>query len=439
MSIITCAQAITIVIHWETPWRVLRAVNWATGRTANFSQAFEGKIPTLDNFVTEPLASGDDKWTVRIAGVDSSLKADISARGYVELPSNGELGKALQKSDDVDLAIMLILHHLMPVRTLEARHAAKNLKLGGLPSLTALVNAGTVMESLAQVHFDLALHGHEHASNWGRYGTLQAGGSELIVLAAGSGTGTITLAPCDPQRMSYNLITLWPNRSIEVFVLEHDGHGEWMARERLEVMTAASARRQRFLRRSKDAAYAGEMVKVIEFARNGDGIVNQYQTDWSPETANSKLGWSLTAINSTGTPTDLNVRFVVPGSEPVDFQPRFVAGDADHTWTASQDLTDEEFFKAHPNDTFRVEESYRWQDGGILTAERMAKLLQERQPTLGPFRRKGREFGAISVRRWFKTAMLIIRLPPDMAPDPNTLEVFIQRVEDSDQVLPLQA
>ena len=378
-------------------WRVLRVINWATRRTANFSQYFEGKIPTLENFIDEDLINGNDRWKVRVAGVDSSLKADISARGYVELGHNEKLVLPLQNADDVDLAILLIHHHLMPIRALEAKHAARGLKLSGLTSLTALVNAGTVLESLAQVHFDIALHGHEHASNWGRYGTLQAGGSEVVVLSAGSATGTITLAPCDSRRMSYNLITLWPNRSVEVFVLDHDGNGGWTARERLEIMNGESSRRQRFLRRSKDAAHATDMVKVIEFARNGDGLVNQYQTDWRPEhNENSTALWSLTAINSTGARPDLSVRFIAPDSTFIDLKPIFVPGAEDHTWRVSEDLADNEFFKEHPDDTFRLEESYRWKDGGILTAKRMDELLRERKSTLGMFRRDGREFGAIS-------------------------------------------
>ncbi len=69
-------------------WKAVRFINWAARRAANFSDHFVGKIPTLKDFRDVALQSEEDHWLLRIASVDSSLKADISARGYVELPLN---------------------------------------------------------------------------------------------------------------------------------------------------------------------------------------------------------------------------------------------------------------------------------------------------------------------------------------------------------------
>ena len=68
--------------------RVIKPVNslinwWSGDGMAKFSRWFEGRIPTLRNVANEKLTDGQDEWQIRIAGADSSINADISARGFL--------------------------------------------------------------------------------------------------------------------------------------------------------------------------------------------------------------------------------------------------------------------------------------------------------------------------------------------------------------------
>ena len=406
--------------------RVVKPVNfvinwWSGDGMAKFSRWFEGKIPTLENAVKQTLTDGQDEWRVRIVGADSSINADISARGFLPPEDQDLLRQAMGGPDGFDLGILLFHHHLLPVRALEQNIEPKKLSWPDITRLTALINAGTAMEVLASANIDIVLHGHEHAANWGRYGTLEASGGETSIIGAGSATGTVTLRECSPEKMSYNVINLYPDRSADLFVMAYSG-GSFRTREQFPLMNAETMRRHRFLRQLKaedSPGVAAEAVKVIEFTREGDGNVYQYQTGWTPDASKE---WSVRARNGTGTPEKLKVRFIAPDDDSHDLNPdpTFVRLGVDGAWEAREKLTDS-FFDRHADTSFRVEESYRWRGGAILTARQMARIRSSSDS--GFFRSEGKEFGAISIRRWFASAILVVKLPPDLAPNPKSLEV----------------
>jgi len=323
------------------------------------------------------------------------------------------------------------------VRILEARKPAESLSQLELTRFTTLLNAGTVIEEVARVNIDIALHGHEHAVNWGRYGTIGSGGATTVVIGAASATGTRTLYPCSPERMSYNVINLNPDRSIELFVLNYKANNppdrRWETGAQLPLMSPEDLRRQRFLRRSASAAdstqsRASELVRVMTFAADGDGLVSQYQTDWKPDNSNR---WTLTTRNSTGNPALLHVRFIAIDDEEAHLNPlpTFRPANEANLWEASSVLN-EDFFRKHAGEAFRLEESFKWVGGAIVTRSQMDTLRQPGKPHLGPFRVEGREFGGVSITRWFESLILVVRLHPDLAPDPDSVEVFLQHVSD---------
>ena len=89
-------------------------------------------------------------------------------------------------ADEIDLGILLVHHHLLPVRALE--HARQHSRVD-LANVTPLTNAGTLTEAVAAAYIDIVLHGDEHAANWGRDAkNTESGGGETNIIGAGSAT-----------------------------------------------------------------------------------------------------------------------------------------------------------------------------------------------------------------------------------------------------------
>jgi hypothetical protein len=155
---------------------------------------------------------------VGLFGIDSSAQADYFARGYV----NPKMFPGLEtgtRDADPDLVILLTHHHLQPIRNLEER--LQN-SLRSLSNLTLMVNAGTFLESMTRAHIDLVLHGHEHASHWARYGSLESGKAEVCVIGAGSATGNSAVGGCSLDGASFNAIYVSRDHSVGLKVLNYE-------------------------------------------------------------------------------------------------------------------------------------------------------------------------------------------------------------------------
>jgi 3',5'-cyclic AMP phosphodiesterase CpdA len=190
--------------HWKgNASRLLAKLTFTGNSPAVFDQVFGVRIAAPERVLVEEL--GPQRFRVGILGVDTSIKADYSARGFLEDARIAAMEKALDvPGSDVDLSILLVHHHLQPVRRLEQQRRGH---LRDLANVTSMVNAGSFLERLAKMHVDIALHGHEHAPHWARYGSLEGGLGEIAVIGAGSATGNDSVAGCALARAHGERIT----------------------------------------------------------------------------------------------------------------------------------------------------------------------------------------------------------------------------------------
>jgi 3',5'-cyclic AMP phosphodiesterase CpdA len=392
-------------------------------RADAFDRIFQGRIALAGRDGRRDLLLGPshNQWTVRILGVDSSINADVSARGFVSYGTIETIKEAMSNADDVDFSILLVHHHLLPVRSLEN---ARQGSIGDLAALTTLINAGTLVEALAAAHVDVALHGHEHAANWGRYATLELGGGETTVVGAGSATGAVTLKPCDPGRVSFNVVELGEDRKVSFTEHRYDGaRVTWTVNPPFEIYDSEGLRRARFLRRAGSniqRAPESDVVRYIEFTSERDGIVRERRTNVDFRQDPILV---IAAKNRTGTPTDLKIKLTSPNGEAwtPDQQPFFRQSDKERdAWIYQCNLP-----RRITSDFQTLEFSYRWLGGAVLTAEEIEAIDE---PSRGEFRKDGYEFGAIRVDGYFREMRLVIKLPPEFAPanESDDVETILQ-------------
>ncbi|MDX2171125.1 MAG: metallophosphoesterase [Deltaproteobacteria bacterium] len=404
-------------------WLEAARARWAgpTRVSAWFDAQFRDQIPASKAPFTErELIQGRNRWRVRILGIDTSARADAAARGFVDLATREALQHAMKDADAVDLGILLAHHHPLPVRSLEE---ARQNRTKDLFNLTTLVNAGSLLETVTSAHIDLLLHGHEHAANWARYGSLQGGGGQSVVVGAGSATGHETLRGCLAQDMSFNVFRLTPRREVILQVLTRDGT-KWQSRS-IGLLDADELRRSRFQRqfgKDLDRPASSQVMMYLEVTRERDALVHGTRSDWKIN--NNK--WALEVKNATGVPVDLRVTFTnrhgSRWSPPGDLKFERAPND-DFSWRFACEVPDD--VAAEPQ---RIEFWYRWLGGGILTQEEMSSLDLSRA---GPFRRQGLEYMGLLPRGSFAALTLAIRLPPEFAPDPNSVRVLVQDVAQS--------
>jgi hypothetical protein len=195
--------------------------------------------------------------------LDSSLDADSFARGYCPPDMLLDLRKHISEHKDAgewDYCIVMVHHHPQPIRLHEPSRAV---------SLTALANAGTLVEYLATSHVDLVLHGHEHCKHWGRYGSLEGEHDEITILGAASATGAQSTKPCDPRQASFNLLGLERDGSVNMTVHSWNGNA-WEVGDGRMVVKSPTVRRHRILRRKSVPSTHAEAVKAVEITRRRD-------------------------------------------------------------------------------------------------------------------------------------------------------------------------
>jgi 3',5'-cyclic AMP phosphodiesterase CpdA len=391
---------------------------------SEFDRIFKDNVAGVSDRDDLPLGTKENLWNVRILGIDSSINADASARGFIKQADIDALRDVMKNADEVDLGILLVHHHLFPVRSLEKEREGH---FRDLVDLTPLVNAGSLVETLASSHVDIALHGHEHATNWGRYASMEAEGGETNVIGAASATGTVTLKPCEPSTASFNVLELREDRTVHLILYKCDGV-RWTAAPSLEIYDSGALRRARFLRRAQQHIHrnpSSDVTRFIDFTRERDGIVSETRTniDFSedPQIA-------LRAENSTGVPVDLKVSLVAgdrsvwePGGE-VTFRSTSKQGVFDFSCPVPENVA---------KTLRRLEFSYRWFGGALLTHDELKSLPPG---TEGEFRAAGFEFGAINIDGYFNTLRLIVRLPPEFAPDEIQAFVRNPKVDEKDDV-----
>lgn len=149
-----------------------------------FDNLFSDRMPGLRHAVSLSLGPPHNRWKLRLLSMDSSEAARFSAQGFVSLPKLEELAaRATVNDDEADLVLLLVHHHLLPIRALE-RHTQHP---EDLLNFTTMANAGSFLAALTHAHVDIVLHGHEHQYNWARYGNYHERQVEVNVIGAGSG------------------------------------------------------------------------------------------------------------------------------------------------------------------------------------------------------------------------------------------------------------
>ncbi len=362
------------------------------------------------------LGQGAGRWDIGLLALESSRHADCFARGKISSRDMEPLTQATQGlqaaggRDEFDLCLLMVHHHLFPIRALES---GRENNATDLVNATCLVNTGALLERLAEARIDLALHGHEHQHNWGTYESLEEGFAPVRVVAAGSATGNDSFAGCRDADASFNVIILAPDRSVRLRRMVFEGGGWRQERDTdLTLFTPEQVRQSRARRRAMidtgevRAAYTNEIVKSIVFTRQRDVQLYWLWTNWKFKDAQVRHR----VTNSTGVPVD-PVVVLSKGDVVKEVDAEFArVADKDHAWTLE--------FKVPPeflDELIDVSVQYAWQGGGLLTDEELSALNHDGR--LGDFRNIGFEFWSNWTKDQTVAALEVhLSLPPEYAP-----------------------
>jgi 3',5'-cyclic AMP phosphodiesterase CpdA len=344
--------------------------------------------------------STSSRWTIGLFGTDSSVGADSSARGWINRAEFREYGLRTRGST-WDLCVFLVHHHVLPVRQLESKRKDKP---ADLFNLTCLVNSGSLLETLADAHVDLVLHGHEHEYNWGAYGSLGPGSGKVRVLAAGSATGNSTATGCATNDATFNVIILTPNRSGRLRRLRNQAH-RWEVQDDLVLFSSSEIRSGRAHRAKENARreILGEVVKFVEYTRSRDVMVHWFLKNWFLTDR-----FAQDVLNSTGILTDVKAALIDRSGAPLPVDARSERV-GDNKWRISWNVP-----PTHQNTPLTVELRYSWRGGGALTKAELDAIRAG--PAPGPLRQDGYEWETVWAPAPVAAAELFLVLPAEYAP-----------------------
>ena len=413
------------VYGWSPGFVERRLARWLNARIADFdvglrSILFESKFKDHDLAGTETrpitLGQGAGKWEIGLLALESSIEADCFARGKITSNALRPLPTATQGKQlggghsEFDLCVLLVHHHLLPIRALEKEREGN---ATDLVNATCLVNTGTLLEKLAESRIDLALHGHEHRHNWGTYESLEEGFAPVRIVAAGSVTGNDSFKGCRDKDASFNILILAADRSVRLRRMVFEEGGWKQDRDTdLTLFTPEEVRQSRARRRALidtgevRAAYTSEIVKYVLFTRERDIQLYWLWTNWKLNDEPFKHR----VTNSTGIPVRPVV--VLSGDRGAKSIPAsFVAiPGEDHAWNLSFTVP-----KEFLNQPIRVSVQYTWQGGGLLTIEELEALNHDHR--LGDFRNESLEFWSSWTNdRTVAALELHLSVPPEYDP-----------------------
>jgi hypothetical protein len=187
-----------------------------------FDEVFKDRLAVPNQVREVALTHEGYERKLRVIGMDSSKRADFFARGYVHPGDMVSAADKMSGASGSDLNIALVHHHLLAVRALEE---AQRGKVASLADVTTLVNAGSLLESLAVSQVRLVLHGHEHAFNCAFYSSSTPHRGDTCVVAAPSVTGADSLKGCSIERSGYNLLELEDDGSVRLEAKRWTGGG----------------------------------------------------------------------------------------------------------------------------------------------------------------------------------------------------------------------
>ncbi len=389
-------------------------ITWRGDTHALFDHVFGPKVLSCEQ-ATKPTLGTRSPWTLGLIGVDSSIRADFAARGYVPREIFKKVRSLVaDQGTSWDIGILLVHHHLQSVRQLEeSRHG----NLTDLANATCLVNAGSFLECLARARIDLVLHGHDHAPHWARYGTLEGSRGEILVVGAGSATGNHHTRGCNINDASFNAILLAPDRSARLRTLRWDDQ-DWKVTAEVPLFDAFDGRRIRLLRSSSPVTSAlnSRVVKHVEFTRQRDIRVSWLFTNRLLKDQR----FPLSVENSTGRPRDARLTLTRSDGYSGELKPEAIRDrNRPNRWAF-----DVQVGESFVNQPVKAEFSYVWKAGALLTAQEM-DAFRGQAPAPGILRTEGLEFTAISTAGALASAELVVVLPSGFEPrDPVQLKVY---------------
>jgi predicted MPP superfamily phosphohydrolase len=386
--------------------------------------------------ITEWFGVEPHRWRVRFVSVDTSIRSRYSAQAFLgeaDLQPIRNLKEWDEGSEEPpSLVIMLAHHHLLPLPAVEAEVQSA----WDMFTLTSAVNPGKILESLAASYVDVVLHGHEHRRNVARYGSYRVNSNQIVIAAAGSGTGAETFEGCNSERASFNVLELRPDRSVWMSEVRGPGgdHSDWHSGPAIQILDSTTLRHNRFLRslhlwrrqrgskpeEHSDAGRQSGWHKHITFTPGRDAVVRERRTDWLI----CEGEFSFRIQNDTGSPAlpqatlDLSNPPQVPrilpfsrfGEEQGAYAFRVITGTPEPVFAPS------------------IATSYQWLDGIVLTEDDL-KLIDMNHA--GPFRGKGQEFVAAWVTTPLRELSLSVTFPVGFCPKPNQVEVYHQLMPSS--------
>jgi Calcineurin-like phosphoesterase len=384
-----------------------------TPNAALFDQLFNklGMIVPTGAPVDVALPTRSPQWRIRLLALDSSADAQFLAQGFVgpDMLAGLRSSAPHRAADDTapDLVVVLVHHHLLPVAALEGTRQS----VGGLLASTTLINAGTVLATLVDCGADLVLHGHEHVGHLARYGTLDEGRGEIVVIGAASATGADTRHGSQLEHSAFNLIHLGDDLGVSLQEMRYRA-GTWHgAGGPRHLLGAVDIRRGRYLRRRSVSALQGALpssrvLKQFTYTVSRDATIRQVTTNCLIRDHQ----FSIQTENTSGVPYFVGGAIELPSGETLELERS--AGPMSAIRGSTYEHC-ESLFNLGPGTAVvrRVEHEIMWVGGGVLTRDDLSRC-----DARDPRRQDGREFVAMEVSDSLEALTLAVELPAGHGP-----------------------
>ena len=405
-------------------WKPLSFLGYFKDKEGRFAATFTDQIVSAANPFDIEIPADHSPWKLRIIGLDSNDAKQYFAQGYVSQPSIAQAAAAARNRPDRDLVIALVHHHVLPIPQLEIDRGATNAGLKLLPNVTGLLNSGSLLNFLSAAHVDLVLHGHEHVRNQARFGSLDDGASNVVVLAAGSGTGAQTGGDFELSRVHFNVIELHDDRSVWLQEIGYTKAGILGAvNERRQLLTPQDIRQSRFVRRNRLYTEGGEtrgfprsrLKKLVRFEEQRDIEIIETRTDWV-------LGneWTQVTRNSSGRLSPLFVECQWLNGPLTEYQEEFFPKlDERDRFVGTVRLSGSGTGKKAE----RITSSWIWYGGGALTRSDLEAM---KGAQADPIRADGREYAAIRAGNELQSLSITVQLPYRYAPGVEDVQVLVE-------------
>jgi Calcineurin-like phosphoesterase len=399
---------------------VLKAFQSPAKASAWFGETFAGRMSTVG--VPEPieLEEGRNRWKVHLMGVDTSINAVHLAQGFaVPTDLQSLTGAASRVPPRTDLVILMHHHHLLPIKELEDERQA----LSGVFNSTIMLNAGTVLHTLARANINLVLHGHEHHRMLARYGAVDEQQSEIVVLGAGSATGNKTLDGCRRSRASLNLIELRPDRSVYVREIGCPNSLWQILPGETLLLDGRAIRRARFNRRRKGETSppTSRIVKSIEFHPDRNVTITQSWSNWTVDPER----WTHITKNSSGTPLAAIVDFHWSEQGPPERRVAEISPDKREAQAYGLEVVSPGRSQSLAQ---RIRLTLGWRGAAVLTQDDLDYLSHT---TPGDHRKDGREFAGVLATGELESLSLMVRLPARFAPARHEITAWVRESSTS--------